>query len=333
MIIVKEDNVERLDPLISQVYGLSVIYVTQCDFFWNQRRFNIKNIATDKKFDGSLVIKGMIFEVNLQKPQKEYLLKINCNKVIAFYPEVFCFVEKLKKFCFKIKDYYFCISWDMIPKNNINFKSMMIYHHLEWCIQNEERIKDHRVCDLNNIMDSVNPLIYILDFKFKSTLHTFFSGTRLDFSLQNYDDTFCTIDSKNPNPNSKLILKWEKYIGYPFPKSKILTLRKLRGKIYNIDGEKVILNKTSRFIMSLIPNERSNSNLVKDSEQISKEWKKRGYELDNSFHYVGLATHFRNRKFMLLNHVNGKIFRVDTTNQTVDEISINLYVKKIVKKR
>lgn len=293
--------------------------------------FNLGDIMFDTRFDEKLCVNGII-----QYFKDDH---IYYKKKVSFCPELFSFIEKISKFCFKFKGYYFSVYWDLIPVQNPNFKQMKIYHYFEWCSQFKNFVAKCKVYELNKIMSSTNPLIYILDYSFKSLVHKHFNGSVLEHSLKFYDNTFCNIDSTNPN--IKVILKWEKYIGFNFAtykniskKFNKLCLLMLPDSIYNINGS-VVPNATKvcRFVLSLTCSEGSTSYLVKGSLEVSKKWKRTKFNLFQSKMYIGLAVHYKYKKFFLLRYDKKEIWSVDTQNNSIKMITVFDYVKKIIKKR
>lgn len=327
--IINNQNYKKLNTFVNKIKDYNVIFLGHCMFYQNSNTlFNIGNIIMDSDIKNSIFIKGKVLTIRKDK-KIEYMTDI----VIA--PNKFFFAKELNCFCFELREggscYYFRIYWDLIPNDYPYFKEMKIYHHFEWCLKYKDIVKDMKVYQLYKIMSSANVLIFILDYKFKHLVHRFFKGTIMERSLKNYDDTFCNIDSTNPNV--KLILKWEKYVGYPFPKFNSLYLRTVNDSMYNLEGKKIKIEKRMKFILSLINTEKSTAYIIKHSFQIYREWKKFNISLENIKECIGLAVHFRNKKFLLINTINNKIIFVDTFNNKVNGIDIYEYVKKILKKR
>lgn len=327
--IINNQNYKNLNTYVNKIKDYNIIFLGHCIFYQNSNTlFNIGNIIMNKDIKNSVFIKGKVLTI---RPDK----KIEYIKDIIIAPNSFIFIELLNGFCFELREggscYYFKIHWDLIPKDYPYFKEMKIYHHFEWCLQFKEKVKKMKVFELYKIMSSANVLIFILDYKFKHLVHQYFKGSIMEHSLKNYDDTFCNIDSTNPNV--KLILKWEKYVGYPFPKFNYLYLRDVSNGVCNLEGKKIKITKKAKFILSLINTEKSTAYIIKHSLQIYKEWNKVKFKLDNIKDYVGLAVHYRNKKFLLVNTSNDNIVFINTTDSIVKNITIYDYVKKILKKR
>lgn len=281
---------------------------------------DIENVLLDKPLD-NIFIEG----VKLEEQNSNIVYK---NK-IKVKVDRFVFLEKHNFFCFRANSVYYKLCWGLVDKKYPYFKGIKIFEHIEWCLENKDIVKNKKVYELDEILPSANPLIYILDYNFKKFVHKFFKDSVLEKSLKYYDNTFCTIDSKNPN--IILVLNWERYIGYPFPRFNNLSLRDLPKKQYNLECTKLEeLNDKLKFIVSLI-NKKGSAYLIKDSFQMGIDWIKQKCYINNPEDYIGLAAHHTNQKFLIIHKTSCTILFVDDLGS--QQISLFDYLNKILEKR